>query len=532
MSDKWQWWWKDKREMKIWNKLNSIPPEKRSTSKYTDLIDEKIRLYGNIYFFKPLSQCEAFMSDESLIKVLHGNNGSGKSYQAGADFCYEFMGWSPYREVRPIQFGQKVMWAFSPTQKTQRESSQVVLFAIGDKATQRDIGLLPKLEDIEILGGKVVWEDKRKRILDNVEFPDGTVMYFKTMEMSLLSISAAAVDTTWYDELPPQSKFDEGVTRVIRKDGSVIMSCLVESAEDSYLVQDFYTRYEDDIKNNIHTDFSFHFITIEGNTELKIADLESRKRNISTQGSEWRFSKEGRFNVNPKGTRVWGSFHYDPHALFPDLLTSYDPMKAIVLFWDLGRYAVIGLQSDDWGNINYLFSIYRKDVQLSDMIEIVDQYIDENVNDVIGELHVIPHDANRQTKLTRVPTSTRKIMEEEYHKQVKVIYIDAESSIQTGNTLLKRMDESGKPKLKFDPQNCSDLINALNLHVRNDNGKPKEGPKIKDFTDAFKLSISFIEKYRKRGTIVDIQGRQTVPLSVMKDSHIRYGRIFGHRRVF
>ena len=137
------------------------------------IIQEIKYWYGNIFFFKPYPAQKPILDDDVFSVYIHGNNSSGKSYVAAAKTAYNIIGWHPSYTVTKPKYGDRIIWAFSPSFDIQRTSSQVHLFSTD---TPNDIGLLPSIESIEKRGGKVAWG--KNRCIDFVKFWDGTLLEF------------------------------------------------------------------------------------------------------------------------------------------------------------------------------------------------------------------------------------------------------------------------------------------------------------------------------------------------------------------
>ena len=170
MSKPFKWWHQDPKEYHIWQKLNAMSPDER-LRKHTKVCEEMVQKYGNIYFYKPHDHQLPVHSDPAKAINIHGQNSSGKSYNAAAWISEEIVGFSRYREVTTPPFGVKRIWIITTSFQIQENSSQSLLFS-NEYAPVKDIGLLPSLKSIEAAGGSVVWEKGEKAgILKKVVMP-------------------------------------------------------------------------------------------------------------------------------------------------------------------------------------------------------------------------------------------------------------------------------------------------------------------------------------------------------------------------
>lgn len=481
-----KWWWQDKRELALWHKLNKLTPEERQSKKYAEICKLKIEQYGNIYFFQPYPKQEPVHKDTNPLIFIHGNNSSGKSYCAAAYTSYEVIGWSPYRQVPPPKYGRKIIWAFSPTFDIQRTSSQVHLFSTD---SPNDIGLLPKLETIEKHGGTVRWN--RKGVLDMIEFPDGTVLEFKSAEQQSLSLSASGIDFVWFDECPPSNVYDECIARIIRKDGRMIMSFLIEDASQHYIVSDIYSRYQQELSEQGTSTKSFYFFSIEDNLSLDPDTIEQKKSMFHRDSLSWRFSEGGKFVTELKGLRVYSNFVDSLHVR-DDLILSYNPTKTLWRAWDLGKHhpVCIGAQYD--GVIKVYFSIMGNDIQLTDFIDQVEEYTRENFPRIINTVDILPHDARRRYDVS--PYSAEDI----FHMRrppldTEVMYVHKEPAIDVCNELLRRLKQ-GQAFIQIDSKHASLLVQCLTLYTRDEKGELRKDDYFEHLSDAFKLLISYLSR--------------------------------------
>lgn len=490
MASSFFWWWQDQEEMALWKKLNSLSPEERNSPRYKEVCQAMVRRYGNIYFFKPYPAQLAPHCDSNDIIFLHGNNSAGKSFCAASYTAYEVVGWSPYREVKPAKYGKKIIWAFSPTFDIQRSSSQVHLFSTD---SPNDIGLLPRFEVIEEHGGKVRWA--KRGILDYVEFPVGnTILEFKSAEQQMLALSASGIDFVWLDECPPASVYDEAWARVIRKDGRMIMSFLVDDASSNYVVQDIYQKYLQEKAETGRSNKSFYFFKIEDNLSLKPEEIEKKKSQFTTEARLWRFSEGGGFYTEPKGMRVYGNF--SSIHVKDDLTEKYDPTRTLWRFWDLGleRPACIGVQVDAKNRLKYLFAILGHRRQLTDFIDDVEQETYSLMPSIMNKVDVLPHDARRRYDVSTL--SAEDVFRSKKPKlNVEVLYTHSEPAIALANDRL-RLLRDGEPIIQIDSKNCSLLIQCLSIYSRDvKTGKPKEDKYYEHISDCFKMSIQYLARY-------------------------------------
>ena len=123
----------------MWHKIHNMTPEE------LDNVDKKViqelqYWYGNLFFFNPYPAQKPIVDDNNFSIYVHGNNSSGKSYCSAAVTAFNVIGWHPNFEIPKPKYGNRIIWAFSPSFDIQRTSSQVHLFSTD---TPNDIGLLP-----------------------------------------------------------------------------------------------------------------------------------------------------------------------------------------------------------------------------------------------------------------------------------------------------------------------------------------------------------------------------------------------------
>ena len=473
------WWWKDKKTLALWHKIHNMTPGEFSK------MDPKVKAelkywYGNIFFFKAYPAQKPIVDDSAFSVYVHGNNSSGKSYCSAAATAYNIIGWHPEREISKPKYGDRIVWAFSPSFDIQRTSSQVHLFSTD---TPNDIGLLPSLESIEKRGGKVSWG--KNRCLDFVKFWDGTVLEFKSAEMKTQNLQASGIDFCWFDECPSQNMHDEILARLLRKSGKMIMSFIVEDATANYIVQDIYKRQEDDEET------SFHFIDVYDNMSLDKDEIERYKKRFTESALHWRFSQGGKFQLQPKGHVVYPDF-CEQHVI-DDLVEQYDPLRTLWRAWDLGftRPACVAFQVDKYGKKNVLYSLLGENIQLTDFIDEVNAYEKEIMPDIESTMDLLPHDANRKYDVS--PDTSATIFKRK-GLQTDVVYVKRDTSVVLANDELKEFNQ-GVPKVRLDAKHCNLLNQALASYTRHEEtGEPRRDKYFEHLSDAFKLGLFYISK--------------------------------------
>lgn len=511
------WWWDSPNDLKAWQFLNSLDPvERLSSAKYERVSKELVERFGNIFFYKPVPKLLDFHKDSSPIRVIHGNNGSGKSYAAGGEFAYLITGKSPYREIPTPPTGTRVIWIITANYDIQKDSSQTILFS-NLEAPIRDIGLLPDIKTLESSGVEVDWH--KKHILRSLRFPDGTRVEFKSYEQEAFSVAGAAVDGIWLDEVAKPKMYDEAATRVLRKYGEVVMSCLVEDVENSYLVTDVHQKYEDDISKTGSSKVSFYFIGIEDNTYLDPEKTKEYKEILSEEGRAWRFSSGGHFIVQTKGTIVYPNYQ-EPLHLVPDLLQQYDPFRTVYRAWDLGydRPACVGFQIDKFGRVLVLFALLGKKTQLYDFIDLVTGHLEAILPGTVFSHHeILPHDANRHYDVS--PSSAADIFREKRLDSLDVYYVNVEKSVLNLNSMFSTL-KAGKPSIMIDAEHAHLVGNCCALYTRDERtGKPKTSKKtdMAHISDAMKLmSTHIMRKVKPSDFLLATQERSVVPGYSMK----------------
>jgi phage terminase large subunit-like protein len=474
------WWWKDKKMLALWNKIHNMTQEEFAK------IDPKVKSdlqywYGNLFFFKPYPAQKPIVNDDAFSVYIHGNNSSGKSYVAAAKTAYNIIGWNPYYKIPEPKYGNRIIWAFSPSFDIQRTSSQVHLFSTD---TPNDIGLLPSIESIEKRGGKVAWG--KNRCIDFVRFWDGTLLEFKSAEMKTQNLQASGIDFCWFDECPPNIMHDEILARLLRKSGKMTMSFIVEDATANYIVQDIYARQGDD------PDTSFHFIDVYDNLSLEEAEIDRYKKRFTENAMHWRFSEGGKFQLQPKGALVYPDFS-ERHVV-DDLVEQYDPLRTLWRSWDMGfvRPACVGYQIDKFGRKNILFSLMGHNIQLTDFIDEVESYCNEVLPKVMQTMDILPHDANRKYDVS--PHSALDIFHTKGLHNVDTIYVKREMSHAQANDELKKFTK-GEPMVRLDSKHCTILCQALAVYTRHETtGDPRKDNYYEHVSDAYKLGCYYMMK--------------------------------------
>lgn len=474
------WWWQDEKELLLWKKLRSMPE-----SEINPKIKKKMtQRYGQIYWYQPFKALLPFHRDTHLEKIIHGNNSSGKSYGAAAETSFEVMGFSPYREMPKTKYAPKRIWVFSPDYQIQRSSSQSHLFAIDSSLT---IGLLPPLGVIKDFGGNVIMG--KNRCIDYVEFPDGTILEFKSMETSEYNIQAAPLDFNWFDEEPKSHKrMDEIAARLLRKDGRMVMSCVVPDPQSHWLVQDVFE------VNGEETDIQkWFFVQIEDNETLTPEEIERAKKRVGDFGRAWRFSEGGKFDVVPVGERVYNEFSFDMHVR-EGLLSNYDPKRTLFRSWDLGfkRPAMVAFQLDDMNRRKYLLALKGKNMELVDFYNLVQSTVKEHCPDLLAVYDLLPHDANRQYDTAK--NTAKDIFIDILGcsaDQLEVTYIFREESVLYANNSF-RLSTRGKPQIQIDKDYAAPLIQCVSNFVRDKDGEIPRDKYYEDISDAFKKAEYWI----------------------------------------
>jgi len=485
------WWWKDEKMLALWRKIHNMTNEE---FKHLDpkVIKELQYWYGNLFFFKPYPAQKPILADDAFSVYVHGNNSSGKSYVAAAKTAYNIIGWNPSYDIGPPKYGDRIIWAFSPSFDIQRTSSQVHLFSTD---TPNNIGLLPSIESIERRGGKVAWG--KNRCIDFVRFWDGTLLEFKSGEMKTQNLQASGIDFCWFDECPSNVMHDEILARLLRKNGKMTMSFIVESSTQNYIVQDIY-------KNNIDDpDTSFHFIDVYDNLSLEKSDIDRYKKRFTKAAMHWRFSDGGKFQLQPKGALVYPDF-CELHVA-DDLVDQYDPLRTLWRSWDMGfvHPACVGFQIDAHGRKNVLFSRMGHNIQLTDFIDEIEALCNEILPKITETMDILPHDANRKYDVS--PNSALDIFHNKGIKNVETIYVKKEASYAQINEELKQFSK-GEPMVRFDSKTCSDLLQTMAGYTRHEEtGIARKDNYFEHLSDAFKLGCFYIAKKMTLNESVEMQ---------------------------
>jgi len=487
---KFQWWWQDEEELRVWKFLNSLTVNQRKAPEYAELCRKVIQRYGNIYFYKPIPALEAYHKDTNPTRLIHGNNGSGKTFHAVAEeVCYPTIGWSPYRTIKPPPFGSRTIWIVTTSFKIQKASSQLILFS-DLESPERDIGLFPSIEYLESVGVEVSWEDKGKKILNSITFP-GTRIEFKSMEQRAFNLAGAAVDNVLLDEASPSMIFDECQARILRKNGSLTMSFLLEDASTSYVVQDIFPQYEKEIKEQGSSDKSFYFVEVEDNIYLDPQEVKARKKNISTEGRAWRFSKGGKFDITPKGVLVYDSYREEIH-LKADLTTTFEQMRTLYRVWDLGYAAPCCtlFQVDKENRVKVMYCELGEKILLADFIERIEARTRELFPEVLHIQEIIPHDARRHDGTS--PLNSEDVFKDK-GLHTTMVYVNVEPAIVKVNDLFSKMIK-GLPALMIDQEHCTLIANCCSLYARDEKGNPMKHKKYSHVSDNLKLLGSFVSR--------------------------------------
>jgi phage terminase large subunit-like protein len=479
-----RWWWEDTTELALWYKLNSLSSAERSSDKYKDICTEMERRYGKIYFFQPYPAQLPIFKDTNTSVFIHGNNGSGKSYAAAAVTAYEAIGWSPYKTVQPAKYGTKIVWAFSPSFNIQRTSSQVHLFSTDNP---NNIGLLPSFNTIVRRGGKVKWFDSRA--LDFVILPGGTILEFKSGEMATENVQASGIDHVWFDEQPRPKMHDEAMARLFRKRGRMIMSFIVdiEADPDNFIIKDIYRRYLEGDKT-----VSFYFLDVKDNLSITPEEVDLYKKKFSADSLSWRFSPHGKFQLTPRGDKVYPGFIEEWHPQ-SGVLDNYDPLLTLWRSWDLGRKhpVCIGAQLSPHGTIDIPFCIMGDNVEITDFISQVENFCNERMPQIFNKYEILPHDANRRYDVYGLSTAD---IFRKHHLKFDVIYTKGEPALATANFQLQQI-RNKRAMIHIDNRYALLLIQCLGLYTYDPKtGKPREDNYFEHPSDAFKQLIAYLDK--------------------------------------
>ncbi len=472
------WWYKDKKMLALWHKIHNMTPEEFENFD-KNVKAELLYWYGSLFFFKPYPAQQPIVDDDNFSVYVHGNNSSGKSYCSAAVTAYNVIGWHPHHQIAKPKYGDRIIWAFSPSFDIQRTSSQVHLFSTD---TPNSIGLLPSIESIEKRGGKVAWG--KNRCIDFVKFWDGTLLEFKSAEMKTQNLQASGIDFCWFDECPSNVMHDEILARLLRKSGKMIMSFIVEDATSNYIAQDLYGKNKDD------KDTSFHFIDVYDNLSLDKEEIERYKKRFTESAMAWRFSGGGKFQLQPTGDVVYPDF-CEQHVI-DDLVEQYDPLRTLWRAWDLGytRPACVAFQVDRSGKKNVLYSLLGRNIQLTDFIDDVLAYENELMPEIENAVDLLPHDANRKYDVS--PETSAMIFKRK-GLQTDVIYVKRDTSVVLANEELKEFNQ-GVPRVRLDSKHCALLCQALSAYTRDENGVPRRDKYFEHVSDAFKLGLFYISK--------------------------------------
>ncbi len=397
-------------------------------------------------------------------------------------------------------FGIKTIWIITSNYGIQTSSSQPLLFS-NEYAPVRNIGLLPPLSTIEQMGGEVVWEKSKKHgIVSSVLFPDRKVkIEFKSMESGSFSMAGAAVDLVWVDEICPQDIYNELVTRVLRKNGRIIMSYLVggkpvnKQIPGEWVVKDLFPQYEEDIQRTGTSNLSFHFFTVADNHSLDPEEVKALVGTTTASERAWRFSAGGKFNIQAEGTHVFDAFNPDTH-LKENLLDDFNDMDILYRAWDLGyaRPACTAFQIDKYNRVRIMFSMIGNQEILNDFIERVQARTKELLPQATYFHELIPHDARRTYDTS--PKTSEMIFKDSGLTKYTVIYVHAEESILAINKHIGRLIK-GEPALLVDPTYAAITANCLQLYLRDENtGKPLNDKYYIHMADNLKMIGAFLKR--------------------------------------
>lgn len=510
------WWWDGGKEEKLWRFLNSLPPDElKRTPKYASVAADAVERYGNIYLYKPIPVCAPFHGDSSPIRFVHGNNGSGKSYVTGADLVYTLTGKNPYRELKPPPFGSRVIWIVTTSFKIQKASSQLILFSDLESEV-RDIGLLPPLDVLESMGVEVAWEDRGKSILHSLTFP-GCRIEFKSMEQRAFNLAGAAVDDIWLDEAAPHPVYDECTARIIRKNGQVTMSFLLEDASASYVVTDIYEQHLKNVKEERKNSTSFYFLAIEDNIYLDPMEVKARRAAVSEEGKAWRFSNGGRFDITPRGVLLHENFDDGLHVK-DDLIQQFDPLEILYRCWDLGFVtpACMIWQMDKKGRIKIYVSKVGERVQLVNFIDEIEALCTRLFPNRLAMQELLPHDSRRKdgnSEFSAEDNFNRKGL-----KDHMMIYVNEEPALAMINDLFGKVI-NGIPAIRIDSEHANLVANTCMLHTRDDKtGKPAKHPLFSHVTDNLKMMATFIAKKDKLKELRDPNFNPNYPVYSFKEA--------------
>lgn len=475
-----KWWWEDPDELALYWKFRNMPDEE--FNKVDQAIKDRLAYkYGNQYFFRAHNKQVGFCESNADDKIIYGNNSSGKSFVAGFDIACEISDFSPYREVTRAKFGSKHGWVFSPSYKTQRASSQIVLFALGEKdgvKVDRDIGHLPSLKYIKEMGGNVIMEDAIT--VEAVKFPNGHLLEFKTAEMSTDNLQGTALDFAWRDEKIPSLKmFDEVTARLIRKNGKSV-STFIEDDENSYMMKKLQ---QWEAGNSPQEEW--FFLDLWDNPSLTDEEREKSLSRFSEESKKWRFSEGGKVYIQPRGSQAYedmGAIHF-----LDGLQDNYDPALPLYRYWDLGynHPCCIGVQRDRHGFRNYLFCILGENTRLEPFIDAIKRHCLDNMPRLSRFIDKYPHDGNKvnpQTGIKDVDIFKAKDLKPEMYYNLRKV------SHQAATKGLKEMIK-GQPVVRFDIKECSILMSMGQSYIIDPKtGLPEEDGYYEHPSDVFKAA--------------------------------------------
>lgn len=483
------WWHQDPDEYKEWLFLNSL--DVKGQEKFAKQIADKRLKYGNLYFYKPIPKLEPFHKDNSPQRNIYGNNGSGKSMAGAADTGYEWIGFSPFRDIPRPDFGSRLIWVATTDYGIQLDSSQLLLFA-DVLSPAKDIGLLPDPEILEDHGFEIVWENKRKGVLNSVVNPwDGSRIVFKSMESKTNSFAGAPLDYGWIDEIIPAEKYDELLARTLRKHGRLTMTFLIKDANESYTFNTLYKNYQDDLKRDGHSSTSFYFVAIEDNTYLDQEDIARRKKKFTSEGSRWRFTEGGFFPIEPEGQLLYHEYDSEYHVR-EGLIREFDPLTTLYRVWDLGwsHPCCTFFQIDKLNRKKFLLTILGHEIELRAFLDQIQAETNLMFPGCLSTHEILPHDAARRSATGVSAERPIDIFDERGLFDRSIIKLSINTSIQWVNKALANRIQK-VPEILLDQDYTTDLQNALTFMVREENGNIKKDERLSHPSDNMKLAITY-----------------------------------------
>lgn len=319
------------------------------------------------------------------------------------------------------------------------------------------------------------------------------------MESGSFSMAGAAIDLAWVDEICPQDIYNELVTRVLRKNGRILMSYLVggkpvnKEIPGEWVVKDLYPQYEEDMQTTGTSALSFHFFEVSDNESLDPESVKALVGTATENDRAWRFNAGGKFNIQAEGTHVFDPFNPEQH-LKENLLSEFNDMDILYRAWDLGyaRPAMTAFQIDKYNRIRIMFSILGNQEVLNDFIEKVNARTKELLPQATFFHELIPHDARRTYDTS--PKTSEMIFKEKGLDKYTVIYVHAEESILSINQHIGKLIK-GEPAVLVDPTYASLTANCLQLYLRDENsGKPLNDKYYIHLADNLKMIGAFLTR--------------------------------------